>query len=132
MKTNIALGATAAIFLSLACGRSPDAPAPTTTTGARTLSSEDAITRVASARCEREVSCNNIGADGKYQDRDACMREVRQNTKSELRSDECPRGINGERLEQCLTEIRNEGCGNPIDTIDRMASCRRSELCIGD
>src|SRR5690606_297855 len=96
MKTSIAFGATA-VLLAIACGRSPDAPAPTTTTGARTLSSEDAIMRVANARCEREMACNNIGADGKFGSQDACMRELRHNTQAELRSSECPRGIHGER-----------------------------------
>jgi hypothetical protein len=32
-------------------------------------------------------------------------------------------------LDECLEEIRNEDCGNPFDTLGRLAACRENDIC---
>jgi hypothetical protein len=103
----------------------------TTLTGANvaTVANQSAIDRIASARCAREAACNNVGADKKYASNDVCSREIRGDMRDDLKASECPYGIDQKELNECLEEIRNESCNNPIDTISRLAACRTSDLC---
>jgi hypothetical protein len=103
-------------------------PATTTTTTAA-LSHDDAVMRVATARCDREAGCNEIGPGKKYPDRDACMREAGQNTRGTLRADQCPR-IDESKLSACLNDIKAERCGNLLDKLDTVTSCTRSKICL--
>jgi hypothetical protein len=84
---------------------------------------------IAEARCARESRCNNVGNDKKYSNQDDCMRRVRADWKDELNARECPGGVVQDELNECLTEIRNEDCGNPFDTLGRLAACRSSDIC---
>jgi len=113
-------------ILNFGCRREAE-PAVTTTTGA--LSHDDAIMRIATARCEREASCNNVGAGEKYADRETCMREAGQNARGTIRADQCARLDEG-KLSACVNDIKNERCGNPLDTLDMLTSCTRNKLCI--
>jgi hypothetical protein len=111
----------------VACGKDRGAePATTTTTGA--LTNDDAMTRLANARCDRETSCNEIGQGKKFANRDACMNAAKQDARSTLRSDQCPR-IDQGKLSSCINDIKNQGCNNPIDAIDKMMSCTQGQLC---
>jgi hypothetical protein len=101
----------------------------TTTTTAGALSHDDAITRLATARCEREASCNNLGPGKKYPDRDACMREAGQNARGTLRADQCAT-LDQSKLSSCLNDIKSERCGNPLDTLESLTSCTRAKLCV--
>ena len=113
--------------MALACGREGEQPAVTTTTGA--LSHDDAIMRLATARCEREASCNNVGPDKKYADRETCMREAGQNARGTLRVDQCAM-LDEKKLSSCMNAIKGERCGNPLDTLDVLTSCTRNQLCL--
>ena len=101
-----------------------------TLSGAPWVANDAAIDRIALSRCAREITCSNIGPD-KHNTSDAvCVREVRKRTQEDLKTSECPAGIDGKELDECLDAIRNESCTNPIDTISRLAACRTSELCL--
>lgn len=100
-----------------------------TITGANVVSNQAAIDRIVAARCQRAAACNDIGADREYASRDVCMREIRTSMRDDLKASECPGGIDAKELNECLTEIRNENCNNPLDTIGRLAACRTSDLC---
>lgn len=102
----------------------------TTTSGAEILPAEDAVNRLTARRCEREMDCNNIGAGKKYDDHAACEREVAHDLESELRPASCTYGVRGDRLDECLQELRNEKCGNPLDTVSRLATCRTGRICL--
>ncbi|HEY8946778.1 MAG TPA: DUF6184 family natural product biosynthesis lipoprotein [Polyangiaceae bacterium] len=84
---------------------------------------------IAEARCARENRCENVGADRKFSSTDDCMARVRNDWRDELTARECPGGIDQSELSECLTEIRNEDCGNPFDTLGRMAACTVAEIC---
>ncbi|MDF2696175.1 MAG: hypothetical protein K0S65_4558 [Labilithrix sp.] len=124
----IVFGVVVSTAVGLGCGKERGVePATTTTTGA--LSHDDAIMRLTTARCDREVACNEIGQGKKHADRDACMREAMQNTRGTLRVDQCAMLDQG-KLSTCLSDIKNERCGNPLDTLDTMTSCTRGKLCV--
>ena len=134
MRIIIGLGGLGlAVALTAACGRGevkgPDAPI-TTSTAAHITSNDTAIQRVTNARCDREVACNNIGGGKSYSTREACMNELGHDKAADLRAEECPRGISEPDLHDCLTDIKSEKCGNPLDSISRIAACRKGKLCV--
>lgn len=129
MKTTIM--ATMALLCALGCNKNNKSPGTVTTTGGVvTVANEEAITRITEARCDQEFSCNNIGPGRNFVDRSACVREREHNTRADLQSSECPRGVNHTGLTDCLNEIRTEKCGNPFDSISRLAACRSGRLCL--
>jgi hypothetical protein len=105
----------------------------TTITGANvggTVGNTNAIERIVASRCAREQSCSNVGVDKKYANTPACTAKLRADMKDDLNAKDCPRGIDAKELNECLDEIRKESCNNPIDTINRLAACRTSDLCL--
>ena len=104
----------------------------TTVTGADigALSNELAVARIVAARCARETSCNNVGADKHFVDHDVCARDVHAKLASDLDRNQCPRGLDSLAVDRCMDAIRAESCNNPIDTISRLAACRGSDMCL--
>ena len=100
-------------------------PAPATETRSATES-------IAEARCAREQTCENIGADKKYSSSDDCLARIREDWREDLNAPECPGGVNESELNECLTAIRNEDCSSPFDTLSRLAECGDSQICVGD
>lgn len=132
MKNTIAFFATAAALV-VACNHDSNAPAKgVTTTGAGVVANDEAVTRLVDARCDRAKACNQLGKDEKFSDEAACKRELGHDLKADLRPGECPRGIRQEKLSNCLQEIQNEKCGNAIDKISRLATCRTGSLCVDE
>ena len=131
MRNPIALFAAAATLLLFSSpGCNHGRAGQTTTSGAEILPAEDAVNRLTARRCERESDCNNIGAGKKYDDHAACEREVAHDLTSDLRPASCTYGVRGDKLEECLQELRNEKCGNPLDTVSRLATCRTGRICL--
>jgi hypothetical protein len=91
---------------------------------------EEVADRIASERCARESKCNNVGAGKRYADEGACMSDLKRKNRDELNSYDCKGGVDSKELNECLAEIRNEGCNNPLDTLGRLAACRSSDLCL--
>lgn len=89
-----------------------------------------AVRAIASARCEREARCNNLGADAKYPSKEECLDRVRADWAKELNAYECPGGLNRAELNECLEDIRGEDCGSPFDTLARTLSCSKTEICV--
>ena len=88
-----------------------------------------AVTTLAAERCDREVRCKNIGAKEKYKSRTDCIAEMERDKRDDLNSDVCPGGIRQKELNDCLQAIHDEACGNPLDTLTRLAACRSGNLC---
>jgi hypothetical protein len=87
---------------------------------------------IAEARCAREQRCNNVGADKDYSSMNDCMARVRNDWKDDLNARECPGGVDQKELNECLAEIRNEDCGNPFDSLGRVAACSAAQICEAD
>jgi hypothetical protein len=90
-----------------------------------------AVHRITHARCEREARCDNVGAGKHYESNDMCEEKTKQEWADDLNKYECPRGIKETKLEECLKDIREEACGNPLDTVSRWISCNPSGICDG-
>jgi hypothetical protein len=98
---------------------------PSMTPAAGTLSARDsAIHQISMARCERDERCNDFGPGKRYESLIACEddrdREAREN------AGECKRGVDQKRLDECVSAIRAEECGSPLDTLERLMACRKS------
>jgi hypothetical protein len=93
------------------------------------LSSRSAVRSIATSRCEREERCGNVGVDKDYATVDACETKIKAEWNEDLNKYECPNGIVDAELDECLNDIRTEDCGNPFDTIARVASCSASDIC---
>ena len=122
-------------LVGIACGHSyntTNAPAATAeTTGASRHDANDgSIEKLAAAKCEREQRCDNVGQGKKFGTRQACIDENRSSNRSDLRSNECPGGIDQRQLDKCLAEIKAEHCGNALDKISRLTACRDAALCM--
>jgi hypothetical protein len=90
---------------------------------------DESLSKIAEARCDREQTCNNIGADKKFADRTACVDKVRKDFADELNVKDCTAGVNVKELDECLAAARAEECKNPFDKLSRVAACRTSDIC---
>lgn len=54
---------------------------------------------------------------------------MRASFSDDLNPSECRAGVDRGELRECLEEVRNESCGNPVDTLERVVACRASDLC---
>jgi hypothetical protein len=88
------------------------------------------VEQLATARCDREQTCNNIGGGQKYASRSVCMEQMRGSIANDLNAYNCPRGIDRNEVGHCVTAIKSEECGNPLDTLARMEKCRTTPMCM--
>jgi hypothetical protein len=89
----------------------------------------EAVNAITAARCAREQRCGNIGADEKFASRAECTSKTRADWAEDLNNYECRGGIVAKELNECLEEIRNEDCKNPVDKLGRIMACRASDIC---
>jgi hypothetical protein len=135
MKSSIG-GIVASLALSAAssCSRSPPpVSAPTEVFSApyvAAVSVDEAVMAITNARCDREVSCDNVGSHRVFVDRDACARELGHNVMQSLRPSRCPRGVDQVKLSTCLGVARNERCADLRDSVGRVIDCSPDELCV--
>jgi hypothetical protein len=114
-----------------ACGHEYSESSTTTTTAAAqtALPYQQAIDRIAGARCQRELRCDNVGANKHYVSFDGCTTQLRGEGMNELTTTECPRGLDTFQVNKCVADIQAERCENLLDTISRVSSCRTGSLC---
>ena len=120
----------AGLVLVGACHAAVEAGVGTgTVTSAAAVDNDQAVHDITQARCNRSMACNDIGDRKSYADFAACTREIGRDTGITLRNQKCPNGILTDRLSSCLDQINTERCGNPLDTLERVAACRKGMLC---
>jgi uncharacterized protein DUF6184 len=89
------------------------------------------VDRLSNARCDREAACDNVGDGKKYASRQVCLDKMRGGIANDINSYQCPRGIDGTAVQECLAAIGNEECGaHPIEAITRMDKCRSGAMCM--
>jgi hypothetical protein len=96
------------------------------------IATRRAVHAIARARCERERRCDNVGAKKTYASLDACEAKIEGEWAADLNKYECPHGVVQSELDQCLADVRAEECGNPFDTLSRIAQCDADDICDGD
>ena len=89
-----------------------------------------ATSSIATARCDRELKCKNIGTNKTYLTTDECVTKMQNDKRTDLNPDECPQGVSDNDLASCLKAIRDEDCGNPLDSISRLTQCRSGAMCM--
>jgi Family of unknown function (DUF6184) len=89
-----------------------------------------ALASIATARCDRELRCKNIGPNEKYLSTSECVSKLQNDKRSDINAQECPGGISDKALTSCLQAVREEDCNNPLDAISRLTACRTGNLCI--
>jgi len=103
----------------------------TTTTGAtepfRYLT---ATAHIADARCDREVTCNQVGADKRFETREICASEEGKRTKDELKSADCPNGVDSKKLQTCLAALGKQDCSQLATSLQTVQDCRAAALCL--
>jgi hypothetical protein len=90
---------------------------------------DSAVERITNARCERESRCGNVGAGKDYDTHEKCLTVMRGKSAEGLPLSKCKGGIDQGGLSDCLTQIQNQKCGDPITAFTRATACRVSELC---
>jgi hypothetical protein len=87
------------------------------------------VDEIALARCARERRCGNVGVEEDYASDADCVTEVKADWRDDLNALDCPGGIDGEALSDCLDEIRDEDCGDPVESLQRIAACNAADIC---
>jgi hypothetical protein len=106
---------------------------PTTASGAPSAnrtSTALAVSSIATARCDRELKCKNVGPNQKYLSTDECVTKMQNDKRTALNPQECPQGVSDKELASCLRAIRGEDCGNPLDSVSRLTECRSGAMCM--
>ncbi|MBV9946179.1 MAG: hypothetical protein JOZ69_04965 [Myxococcales bacterium] len=119
------------VAAGIACGGANQESAVPGTGVTSAQSADSAVVRqLATARCDREQRCNNVGAGQRYASREVCMDQMRGSLANDLNTHECPKGIDDAQLDRCMTAVRSEECSRPLDTLSRIDKCRTSTLCM--
>jgi len=88
------------------------------------------VHQLASARCDQEQTCNNVGPKAKFASRETCMDQMKGSMGNDLNAYNCPRGIDREALNRCMAAVTSEECSHPFDTLARFDKCRTGALCM--
>lgn len=87
------------------------------------------IARLASAKCDRQQRCNNVGPGEAYESRAQCEVVMRGKLTDDIHYRDCRGGIDDENLEECVDALREESCVNVFEKVSSHAKCRVSKLC---
>lgn len=89
------------------------------------------VERLTHARCDREQFCGNVGDGKKYATQGVCLDSYRSSIGNDLNSYQCPGGLDGAGVHQCMSAISSEECGvHPIEAIARVDNCRKGAMCV--
>ncbi len=88
------------------------------------------VSKIAGARCDREVRCGNVGPNEKYPSREDCISKTQVEKQSDINTSECTLGVSQRGLTECLKAVRDEDCGNPLDALTRLNACRSGNVCL--
>ncbi len=109
----------------VACASNEAEPMHTTVTSAgMNVDVNPAIERITDDRCNRQLSCGNIGRNMTWRDRTDCEGHVGKQTRS-LLGPTC-RVVDAARLQTCINEIRDQRCEQ---TGSVPVSCDAERLC---
>jgi Family of unknown function (DUF6184) len=88
------------------------------------------VARIAGARCDREVRCGHVGPSETFASREACVSKTESEKRADINLDDCMLGVSQPGLSECLRAIRDEDCGNPLDTATLLRACRTGNVCL--
>ncbi len=85
---------------------------------------DTAIHQISMARCERDERCNAIGTGKHYESLIAC--EDERDREARESAGDCKGRVDQNRLTECVSAIRAEDCGSPLDSLERVVACRKA------
>ncbi|MCC6557457.1 MAG: hypothetical protein IT372_31285 [Polyangiaceae bacterium] len=86
--------------------------------------------RIASARCQREQRCGNLGTGKPYENMEACMNATRTRWRGELTALQCPGAQpKQDKLDECVKEIQDKACGESFQSLSDVKECQATEVC---
>jgi hypothetical protein len=88
------------------------------------------VARIAGARCDREVRCGHVGPSETFASREACVSKTESEKRADINLEDCMLGVSQPGLSECLRAIRDEDCGNPLDTATLLRACRSGNVCL--
>ncbi len=88
------------------------------------------VERLASARCDQEEGCKNVGPGAKFASRNVCMDQLRGTIGNSLNTYNCPKGLDIDAVDRCMAAIGGEQCSHPFDTLSRFEKCRTDLVCM--
>lgn len=91
---------------------------------------DDGVARLASAKCDRAMRCGGIGPRKNYDSREQCETVMRGTISDDIRLKDCRGGIDEPNLQECMTKVRSESCGNPLEKLGSHTECRVSQICL--
>jgi hypothetical protein len=120
----------AAIVLAPACKENRTGKT-STTGGIVSIGRDGATTAIASARCTRAARCNEtVDHTPRWESEEACVADWKSRLSDDLTDASCPRGISQKEINACVDAIRNDVCGRPLETFERLTACRTKALCL--
>lgn len=84
-----------------------------------------AIHSIVETRCTREAACGRIGADRQWPTHRACTEELTREYSEDLTARECPAGVDGRVLTECVRASRVADCAQP----GAASACFKPRLC---
>jgi hypothetical protein len=106
------------------CACAPTTPGPgTATTTAAVVTTDDAVTQLARARCEREAECNLQG-NRLYRHRSDCVNDYRREPAA-MKLDACPHGVDKARLDMCVADLQRQRCEDDMGPVSSLPECAR-------
>jgi hypothetical protein len=92
-------------------------------------SNDDAVMKIATARCDRERACNKIGAGRAYDDQPTCLAEIGELIDEEVGRTACPLGVDRLEVARCLLDIQRTECGGELERETNIPSCTKVVVC---
>jgi hypothetical protein len=89
-----------------------------------------ATARIAGVRCQRQISCEQIGINKRFTSEDECARGEGRRTQDELKSTDCPAGIDTAKLQACLAELSKQDCSALVGSLQTIDACKSASLCM--
>jgi hypothetical protein len=93
----------------------------------RQVSGPVAMSILADARCDHEVTCGHVGPAYKYTSRDQCVSDLQHDKTGDFTERSCPDGVSESALADCVGAIREEGCGG--ESAKRDNACLAEKFC---
>ncbi len=94
------------------------------------VETSSAVMRLTTARCDREAACEHVGTGRAFADRDECTNAVGHDVVAALPDEDCPLGVDADRLATCVAEIGSRSCEAQRGAQDDdPASCARERIC---
>ncbi|GAF69188.1 unnamed protein product [marine sediment metagenome] len=115
-----------------ACRSAGRVPSTTMLTSgeATTPTNDDAVIRIATNRCERELVCNKIGQGRAFEDQASCLERMDEMMDQEVGRGVCPRGVDAFAVSSCLLEIERTECGGALERTTNLPVCTKAFLCV--